>query len=97
MTTLLNSEILTNLILVIVGLVIGYGIGRVVKGALIVIAGLFLLTLLSASILLPRPIEEIVSDWSVPLEVLKFLTDLVFGLPTLTIGVIIGFILGLIK
>jgi hypothetical protein len=97
MPVLTGEELLVNFILFIAGFLIGLGVGKLLKGILLVIAGLAILVIAGftiAGILNPEELW----NWFGPL---KNMASLIGGLlahyPALSLGLIIGVFVGAIK
>lgn len=94
---LTGEELLMNFILFVAGFLVGLGVSKLLKGLLLVIAGLAILIIAGftvAGILNPAEIWE----WFGPLKnAFTFIASLLARYPALSLGLIIGVVIGAIK
>ncbi len=94
---LTGEELLVNFILFIAGFLIGLGVGKLLKGILLIIAGLAILVIAGFTIAGMFNLEEF-WNWFGPLKnMIFFIAGLLAHYPALSIGLIIGVLIGAIK
>ncbi len=97
MPVLTGEQLLVNFILFIAGFLIGLGVGKLLKGILLVIAGLAILVIAGFTIAGIFNPEEL-WNWFGPLKnMASFIGGLLAHYPALSLGLIIGILVGAIK
>jgi divalent metal cation (Fe/Co/Zn/Cd) transporter len=97
MPVLTGEELLASFILFIAGFLIGLGVGKLLKGILLVIAGLGILVIAGFTIAGMFNLEEL-WNWFGPLKSTAFsIGGLLARYPALSLGLIVGVLVGAIK
>lgn len=94
---MLGQDLLVSVITLVVGGLIGYGIGKVVKGLLVVIIGVVVLLLLGISFVGLSFMEGLLRNGNLLLRLLDYVLTSLSRYPLLFVGLLIGFIVGLIR
>ncbi|MEM2233144.1 MAG: hypothetical protein QXP81_06355 [Nitrososphaerota archaeon] len=95
---LTDPQTIAQLVLLFVGVLMGYGAARVLKGALLILVGLVVLGILGLAVTgLPAPGELLGQVWDLAGRAANALLQLLRSYPTLGIGLLIGFVIGLIR
>lgn len=93
------TVLIPNIILFVVGFLIGFGITKVLKGALLIVIAIVILGLVGitiASFVLPSP-GEIVNIVASLEDVARSFMRILRDYPMLTAGLLVGLIVGIIK
>lgn len=94
---LTGEGLFVNFVLLIAGVLIGLGIGKLLKGVLLIIAGLAILVIAGFTIAGLFNPEEL-WNWFGPLKnAVSFIAGLLANYPALSIGLIIGVIIGALR
>lgn len=79
------------------GLLIGYGLGRVVRGLLVVLVGLAIVVLLGLTIAGLPPVQSLLGALSPIADLARSSLGPLMSYPLFLIGLLIGFAFGLAK
>lgn len=80
-----------------VGLLVGYGIARVIKGLLLVAVGLVILVLLGLTLAGLPPVQTVLGAISPIVDLARNLLGPLLAYPLFLIGLLIGFVFGIAK
>ncbi len=81
----------------IVGLLIGYGVARVLKGLLLVLVGLLILVLLGITIAGLPGLRDVLGFVGQAANAARPILGFVMERPPFAIGLMVGFVMGLIR
>ena len=93
----LNAGLLINLVLFVVGILIGVGIAKAIKGLLLVIIGVLILAMLGITV---AGLFNLSDLWSVLGPLKDMMINLAKGMaeyPAISVGLLIGLVVGLIR
>ncbi|MCS7135885.1 MAG: hypothetical protein RMJ14_05215 [Nitrososphaerota archaeon] len=93
------AVLITNIILFVVGFLIGFGVTKVLKGALLIVAAIIILSVVGITIagfILPSPGEVFAILKSLEGVAESFLSILK-AYPMLAAGLLVGLIVGIVK
>ncbi|MCL7385568.1 MAG: hypothetical protein LZ158_04320 [Thaumarchaeota archaeon] len=93
------AVLITNIILFVVGFLIGFGVTKVLKGALLIIAAIIILSVVGITIagfVLPS-FGEIYRIMTSLEDVAKSFIEILKTYPMLTAGLLVGLIVGIVK
>lgn len=93
----LDSVFILNVVLLVVGVLIGVGIGRALKGLLLIVVGILVLVLIGITV---GGLLNLGSLWGMfgPLrDLLSGLAGILSSYPTLSVGLVIGLLIGLLR
>jgi len=93
----LDSTFIFNVILLIVGILIGVGIGKALKGLLLILVGILILMLIGITIGGLLNLSEIWGAFGPLRDLLTNIAGTLSSYPTLAVGLVIGLLIGLLR